>query len=206
MEYQGFRAKTIVQQTIKEDCSTIVSIYYDRNCHSVIYDDGLEDEVISVPQTMTYRYGSTINVNFADIGSRGHWYVVGLKNGSEQYSASGKTSFVMPDEDVTLTVQWAFNGDLYVSGLGDDDTGDGSQDNPFATVNRACENIIQTGDSKAEWVIYIDGDVTGPSVSKKKAGERAVWNDYARSEIPSNLTSAHAKSILLTGIHTKKRF
>lgn len=188
LEYQGFRAKTIVQQTIKEDDSTIVSIYYDRNCHSVIYDDGLEDEVISVPQTMTHRYGATINVDFAGIGSRGHWYVVGLKNGSEQYSASGKTSFVMPDEDVTLTVQWAFNGGLYVSGLGDDDTGDGSQDNPFATVDKACEEIEVSGDSESEWVINISGSITGKITGSASGAKSTI-----------SVSPEHARSILVTG-------
>ena len=98
---------------------------------------------------------------------------------------------------------------LYVSGTGDDTTGDGTEDKPFETIERACEAIIAT-DAKynpqyMDWTIYIMGDVTGKHDSDKKAGERRtgtqVASDYGRSVIPSELTLANAKSILLMGIN-----
>ena len=94
---------------------------------------------------------------------------------------------------------------LYVSGTGDDPTGDGSEENPFESIDKACEKIIEVGTPDAEWTIYIVGDVTGPHESDLKAGERrdgAVVNkDYGRSVIPETLTLSHAKSILLMGFN-----
>lgn len=94
---------------------------------------------------------------------------------------------------------------LYVSGTGDDPTGDGSEENPFESIDKACEKIIEVGTPDAEWTIYIVGDVTGPHSSTKKAGARgsnAQYDgdiDFGRSEIPATLTTDYAKSILLIG-------
>lgn len=94
---------------------------------------------------------------------------------------------------------------LYVSGTGDDPTGDGSEENPFESIDKACEKIIEVGTPDAEWTIYIVGDVTGPHSSTKKAGERGTNTayygdtDFGRSEIPADITPDYAKSILLIG-------
>lgn len=88
---------------------------------------------------------------------------------------------------------------LYVSGTGDDSTGDGTEDNPFESIDKACEKIIEVGTPDAEWTIYIVGDVTGKNNSGKKAGQRTSSSHYARTIIPETLTSEYAKSILLTG-------
>ena len=88
---------------------------------------------------------------------------------------------------------------LYVSGTGDDTTGYGTEANPFESIDKACEKIIETGDSEMDWVIYIMGDVTGKNNSGKKAGQRTSSSHYARTIIPETLTSEYAKSILLTG-------
>ena len=94
---------------------------------------------------------------------------------------------------------------LYVSGTGDDPTGDGTEANPFESIDKACEKIIETGDSEMDWVIYIMGDVTGPHSSTKKAGERGTNTayydntDFGRTVIPADITSDYAKSILLIG-------
>ena len=88
---------------------------------------------------------------------------------------------------------------LYVSGTGDDPTGDGTEANPFESIDKACEKIIETGDSEMDWVIYIMGDVTGPHEGTRKAGSRNYSSDYGRSIIPAEITQEHAKSILLMG-------
>lgn len=94
---------------------------------------------------------------------------------------------------------------LYVSGTGDDPTGDGSEENPFESIDKACEKIIEVGTPDAEWTIYIVGDVTGPHTSNNKAGSRgekpstAGDTDFGRSEISADITSDYAKSILLIG-------
>ena len=92
---------------------------------------------------------------------------------------------------------------LYVSGTGDDTTGDGTEAKPFETIERACEAIIAT-DAKynpqyMDWTIYIMGDVTGKHSGTRKAGSRTFSSDYGVSTIPETLTLEYAKSILLTG-------
>lgn len=107
-------------------------------------------------------------------------------------------------KDFTLYAGWV-DANLYVSGTGDDTEGNGSESNPYETVDKACEKIIELGTPLIDWTIYVMGDVTGPHSSSKKAGERgsgtAVERDYGRSVIPSDVTSKHAKSILLIGYH-----
>lgn len=88
---------------------------------------------------------------------------------------------------------------IYVSGTGNDTEGDGTETNPFETVDKACESIIAQGTKNTVWTIYIMGDVTGPHEGSNKAGERRYTKDYGRTLIPADLTLEHAKSILLTG-------
>jgi len=95
--------------------------------------------------------------------------------------------------------------EMYVSGTGDDVNGDGSEDNPFESLDKACEEIItiteaETDSDIMDWTIFIMGDVTGPHEGTNKAGSRSsTLDDYGRSVIPAEITSSHAKSILLTG-------
>ena len=106
LEYTGFTSKQIVQQTIEADGTTVVQIKYDRNVHKVIYDDGVSDEDITVPAQKEYKYGATVDVDFSSIGTRTNWKFAYYINGSNKYSATGITSFEMPDNDVTLTAVW----------------------------------------------------------------------------------------------------
>ena len=126
----------------------------------------------------------------------GGWY--------EEEDFSGEPVTAIPAEtgvQKTYYAKWN-NPVLYVSGTGDDPTGDGTEHNPFESIDKACETIIATGDPEMEWVIYIMGDVTGPHSSTKKAGERSsAANDYGRSVLPETLTLSHAKSILLMGFN-----
>ncbi|MCR5764560.1 MAG: hypothetical protein K6G09_01150, partial [Treponema sp.] len=88
---------------------------------------------------------------------------------------------------------------IYVSGTGNDTEGDGTETNPFETVDKACQSIISQGTKNTVWTIYIMGDVTGPHEGSNKAGERRYTKDFGRTLIPADLTLEHAKSILLTG-------
>ena len=173
--------------------------------------------------TITYQYkdstGSTVKMenpeDFADEGGLIPFY---YSKGSEitlpkpkragyvflGWKVSGKEGyFTSIDKDTSGNL--IFEADLieakvYVSGTGDDNTGDGSEANPFESVDKACEYIIANPDPEADWTIFIMGDVTGPHNSTKKAGERSYApNDYGRSNIPETLTTEHAKSILLIG-------
>lgn len=88
--------------------------------------------------------------------------------------------------------------EIYVSGTGDDTEGDGMEEKPFETVDKACEKII-AAETPGKWTIYIMGDVTGPHEGTNKADKRTYSKDWGRSIIPAEVTFAHAKSILLTG-------
>lgn len=82
---------------------------------------------------------------------------------------------------------------LYVSGTGDDPTGDGSEENPFESIDKACEKIIEIGDSEMDWTIQVIGEVKG--VPKGTSGTDAT---YGPNTIPEEVNGC-AKSILLTG-------
>lgn len=124
------------------------------------------------------------------------------KAGSNEYITEITSDL---NEDLTLVADIT-DPILYISGTGDDPSGDGTQANPFESIDKACEKIIALGDDDLDWIIYIEGDVTGPyrdnlnnGETPRKAGERRYTRDYYISTIPSSLTSEHAKSILLIG-------
>ena len=135
----------------------------------------------------------------------GGWY--------ENEDLSGETVTAIPTGTGVQKTYYAKWNDpvLYVSGMGDDKTGDGTEANPYETIDKACEEIIATGDSEMAWVIYIMGNVTGPHSSTRKESDRVnsstgedngYSNDYGRSIIPETLTTECAKSILVTGYNT----
>ena len=57
----------------------------------------------------------------------------------------------------------------------------GTEANPFETVDKACESIIAQGTKNMVWTIYIMGDVTGPHEGTNKAGARTYTKDFGRS-------------------------
>ena len=147
----------------------------------------------------------------------------------KQYSA--RSHFDLPEIEVNgkLFIGWKSNGSnisevnvgstgnltlvadlrepvLYVSGVGDDPTGDGwTYNTAFESIDKACEKIEVLGNSTLDWTIYICGDVTGPHSSDKKAGSRGTSpssagdTDFGRTVIPADITSDYAKSSLLIG-------
>ncbi|MBQ7159809.1 MAG: InlB B-repeat-containing protein [Treponema sp.] len=101
----------------------------------------------------------------------------------------------------TLYAQFIGVNKLYVSGIGDDSNDGKSLEKALESIDRACELIIEAKNGDADWVIYVSGDVTGPHPdSTSKAGERIYSKDYGMSSISANLTTAHAKSIMLVGL------
>ena len=91
--------------------------------------------------------------------------------------------------------------EMYVSGTGDDVNGDGSEGNPFESLDKACEEIIiiteaETDSGIMDWTIFIMGDVTGPH---DPTSYTVIDKSPGRSVIPADVTSEHARSILLTG-------
>lgn len=88
--YEGFTAKTIEQQTIVADGSTVVSVYYDRNTYTATWD---VDGTIS---TENYRYGAAIHKPTDPT--------------KEHYDFAGwlgyEADMTMGAENVTFTAQW----------------------------------------------------------------------------------------------------
>ena len=105
-KYKGFHAIDIEQQKIKEDNSTEIKVYYQRNVHSVIYDDGVEDQKIKVPETKTKRYGATVLLVFDNIGEREGNTFEGWSDGVNTYKQRNNASITISDSDVTLTAVW----------------------------------------------------------------------------------------------------
>ena len=104
--YTGFTALTpIATDTILANGSTEIVIKYDRITCSVTYDDGVDNETISVPASSTVLYGATINVDFA-LGTRIGYTFAGWKFDGDVYTSSGTISFTAVDEQIILTAQW----------------------------------------------------------------------------------------------------
>lgn len=58
-----------------------------------------------------------------------------------KFIAYDKNYNVVSEDEVEINVQGCNNANFYVSSEGDDSTGDGSSDNPFATLNKALEGV-----------------------------------------------------------------
>ena len=92
--YEGFKAKDFNQEIIKDDNSTKVKIYYDREKYKVTYRylDPVPDGASRLPAEATYKYGAIVTVA-PDGEASGYTF-----NGW-----SRKGTFEMPAEDVEIT-------------------------------------------------------------------------------------------------------
>ena len=110
--YAGFTALSFENKLVNQDGSTVIKIMYDRNLHKVTYDSGVSGASISVPAEKSYRYGATIDVDFA-LGTRAGYDFAGWKNTASGavYKSDGLKSFTIEDADVTLTAQWNASSD-----------------------------------------------------------------------------------------------
>ena len=104
----GFVSQAFDQKEIADDGSTEIRIKYDRVQVTLSYDDNTEEEVVSVPASVTKRYGQTVNVDFGI--SRPNYTLTGWntkEDGSGTWYKSGETeSFAAGTEDVLLYAQW----------------------------------------------------------------------------------------------------
>ncbi|WP_294429092.1 InlB B-repeat-containing protein [uncultured Treponema sp.] len=110
----GVRDEKIEQTTIFNDGTTVVNIYYDRNVHTVSYDRAVEEsemsegETITIPETISVRYGARVNICF-DAERTGYTFdswVVADDDNETVYQSSGTQAFTMGDEDVILKAKW----------------------------------------------------------------------------------------------------
>ena len=101
-EYAGFTPRTVEQQKIKEDGSTVVEIRYTRNSYTITFDS---DGGSAVP-AITERYGKTVTEP-AKPEKEGctfnAWYRSSTAEG-EPYSFG-----TMPAENFTLYAKWEIN-------------------------------------------------------------------------------------------------
>ncbi|MBD5456626.1 MAG: hypothetical protein HDR23_09235, partial [Lachnospiraceae bacterium] len=97
----GFTAKTVEQQTIKADGTTVVNIYYDRNVHTVTYQitgTYFRDDAFSVQNDVKYGANLTLITNNM------------IKAGYTWSGWSGLPT-TMPDNDVIVTGYYSTNKD-----------------------------------------------------------------------------------------------
>ncbi len=183
----------ITKKTITTDLSPTYTLNYEKN------GGNFTDELIQA----SYPYTRKSLITLPEISKPGYFFDGWYDNAEFNGNALSQFSCTTYTGDVTLYAKWRAPV-LYVSGTGDDTTGNGTEAKPFETIEKACEAIIAT-DAKynpqyMDWTIYIMGDVTGKHSSTRKAGERSyVDNDYGRSNIPETLTLDYAQSILLIG-------
>lgn len=86
---------------------------------------------------------------------------------------------------------------LYVSGVGNESNLGFTETSPLKSVDKACEKIISYGRPELDWTIKVNGEITG--IPKGKNG---VNQTHGHSEIPAEITTEKAKSILITGATT----
>ena len=103
-DYTGFSAKSFEQQEINPNGSTIISIYYDRNEHTVSISN-LNPTMGSAIGAGTFKYGETVTLT-ATPGSNykvDGWFI----NGSS-VSTDTTYTFTMGDEDVSVEVEFGY--------------------------------------------------------------------------------------------------
>ena len=98
--YTGFTVQEFNQVTIAAEGTTVVRIYYNRNVHKVEYEitGEVPQGASTVPAEANYRYGATVTVANAAT--------------APGYTFSGwsqQGSFVMQDEDITITGYFTAN-------------------------------------------------------------------------------------------------
>ena len=114
--------------------------------------------------------------------------------GAKVPTYTGKSDAILVKEgDNQLTLYLKKSG-FYVSSTGDDTNGDGTQQNPYATLGAAVTKIYALNDPTVDYTIIIDGTVTGDA-----------GGAYAQSKIEDDASIGQAipaKSITLSGAHS----
>ena len=108
------------------------------------------------------------------------------------------------NSDIDLTAVF-MNPELYVSADGNDtiDSPDKGflSTNSFKTIEGACKQLRQFCESEFDWIIYINGEVTGIPTG---SGNYPTYGPITISDEEDEeygITNSHAKSITLTGMN-----
>lgn len=96
-----------------------------------------------------------------------------------------------PEEVIEyIEIYISASGQPYVAGT----YSEGDEAHPFKYVADAVSKIIDEGDSESYWKILISGEVTGEPL-----GTSGINASYGHIEIPAEITTSNAKSIIITG-------
>ncbi|MBE6506270.1 MAG: hypothetical protein E7Z73_11180, partial [Methanobrevibacter millerae] len=101
-----------------------------------------------------------VSLGFADIGRDGYAYLESSTSLNGTHIISGYSNNVVDPEILTgtLTISQIDNIVVYVdASMGDDETGDGSEDNPFKSLSKGLEVASSANDG----TVYIVGDYYG---------------------------------------------
>ena len=161
---EGKNAGIVEQQTINAAGDTVVKIYYNRITYRVTYEDGVNDETITVPDSKDYPYDAT--VNFDTIPIRTGYTFLGWQKGETLYRIAETKSIPMPAESITLVAKWdantgtaytvmhylqklsagdTFNADDYDIVESDTETRHGETAKKTEAIAKSSENAIYKG-------------------------------------------------------------
>ena len=176
----GFTA-IVIQKTIVADGLTVVEIKYDRDSHSVTYEDGADGD-IAVPEGTFYRYGQAVTVSFTGIGARPGYLFTGWKQGDVTYTSDGVTSFTMGDNPVTLIAQWTKIGTTFAVTISES-TGDFSLESAADGTKLTFTAVGTDSGANLVWKVYKDN--TALAAYKKSGPDTAFSFDTGSLEAGS---------------------
>ena len=114
--YTGFTVQTpITPFLVTGNGLAEGAVYYNRNTHSVSYNNGVSGSSITVPSGQaSVKYGTSVTPDFTGMGTgasgRTGYTFAGWKYGAATWtSGGGQAPLSMPDSDVTFTAQWTIN-------------------------------------------------------------------------------------------------
>jgi len=174
----------VTEASVTMDFNTVHTITYDKNGGSI------EDGSVEI-----FRYSARSNFDLP-ILTKGNQIFLGWKNSDTDTIITKITSGM--SGDLTLVAEFA-DPILYVSASsGNDETNTGfSSSSPLKTMDKeggALDKILKYGKSNLAWTIKIDGETSG-----KPRGYSGTNQNYGQIELPAEITSEVAKSILITG-------
>lgn len=91
--------------------------------------------------------------------------------------------------DVSLYAKWTHLAEFYVAESGRDDSGDGSELHPYATVGRALSEIDSLDNASHAYTVYVDGTVRGiTQIDASKAASITISGTSSETAILSGDT------------------
>lgn len=95
---------SVLSGNVLPDGALTLELYYTLNRYTLGYEDGVSDETITVPPTVSNLYGAQVIQLSTAVPVRSGYRFTGWKTGDDIYQPGA--DFTMPLADVTLTAQW----------------------------------------------------------------------------------------------------